>query len=983
MMGRRVAALGAGLALVASVTVATARVVHDSSKRPGNASRFLSLTGDATWSISEFDAGSQQVDAEGDPAPTAASTSGDRTPMGWLIRPAGRQVDVLRFPLGITASPDGKSVVVSSDSGGVQGLTVIDSGSLAAAPTTAANLFTGVVVTPGGRVFASGGNADRVYQWQLIGPVAVGQDVTEAQPFPYQNEWDSHGGPASPIGDGIGVPGYPGGMALDGNLLYVAGTVAEAKDASGCPGGRDACSNVTIIDTATSKVVGRVPVGLEAFGLAIDSARHRLYVSNWADEAGRGSDTGGTVSVVDISVPAHAHELFTTGVGHHPSALQLSSDRRTLFVANTNDDSISVLDVSGAGAPTVSATESVEPLGAAPGKQNVGAHPDAFALSPDGSKLFVALAGMNAVEVRDGGTGARLAGQPKYIPTAWYPSALTVTAKPDGTYRLWVANAKGTGPGAGGNGTVFFDGTKTGGTVSAIDLPASDTQLNEWTDQVRENDQLDQLAVDACDQHAMPAGITVSAVLCPGNGQSPIKHVLYIVTENKTFDQYFGDINQTGGSGYDASPALTLYGQPVTTNHHALAARYSLADRFFSDAEVSVTGHSWTSGGIATDHNERTWPADYDENVRGNHGNADPHRAPVGGSSTEAQVADSELKDPEKGYIFEAFKQAGAVDPATYEADAAAGRLKPGEMSMGIYGEHTARVSGNMEAYKARGTGPAGGAWKDGDIGYFDTCRAQEFITGAASNGPLPEVKAPADVPVIGGPSLSDCQGRTLDAQFTLAHWNQVLADTGHDVMPNFIYMSLPVNHTMAANLGSPTPASMVADNDYAIGQIVDALSHSAFWGSTAVFVTEDDTQVAADHVSALRDYLQVISPWAKPGANHQWGSMPSLLRTIETIFGVPPFTLNDKVALPMHSAFVTNLTDTRDTAPYAAVAPAVPFAINEPDIVSSELAQASASMNFTTFDKVDEVTLNNILYAIGKGMTLEEAAAFLRSVTH
>jgi hypothetical protein len=349
------------------------------------------------------------------------------------------------------------------------------------------------------------------------------------------------------------------------------------------------------------------------------------------------------VSVVDITNPAHAHELFVTGVGHHPSAVQLSLDRGTLFVANTNDDSISVLDVSGAGAPTVVSTESVEPLGAAPGRQNVGAHPDAFALSPDGSKLFVALAGMNAVEVRDGGTGARLAGAPKYIPTAWYPSALTVTANSDGTYRLWVANAKGTGPGPGGNGSVFFDGTKTGGTVSAIDLPASDEQLNEWTDQVRENDKLDQLVVDVCDRGAMPSDVTVSAVLCPNNGESPIKHVLYIVTENKTFDQYFGDVNQTGGSGYDASPALTLYGQPVTPNHHALAARYSLGDRFFSDAEVSVTGHSWTSGGIATDHNERTWAADYDEGIRGDHGNADPARAPVGNSAGEASAADGEL----------------------------------------------------------------------------------------------------------------------------------------------------------------------------------------------------------------------------------------------------------------------------------------------------------------------------------------------------
>src|SRR5204862_304804 len=192
-------------------------------------------------------------------------------------------------------------------------------------------------------------------------------------------------------------------------------------------------------------------------------------------------------------------------------------------------------------------------------------------------------------------------------------------------------------------------------------------------------------------------GIRVSQVLCPPRGTtSPVKHVIYIVTENKTFDQYFGDL--TSG-GYDADPSWVLYGQPVTTNHHALANRFSLGDRFFSDAEVSVTGHSWTSGAIATEHNERTWQADYDNGIRGTHG---------------------------------------------------------------------------------------------------------------------------------GG------------------------------VMPNFIYMSLPVNHTLGTNLGSPTPASMVADNDYAIGLIVDALSKSPFWESTVVMQAEDDTQLAGDHISPLRTYLEV-----------------------------------------------------------------------------------------------------------------------------
>jgi hypothetical protein len=230
-------------------------------------------------------------------------------------------------------------------------------------------------------------------------------------------------------------------------------------------------------------------------------------------------------------------------------------------------------------------------------------------------------------------------------------------------------------------------------------------------------------------------------------------------------------------------------------------------------------------------------------------------------------------------------------------------------------------------------------------------------------------------VPVIGPVTVNDCEGRTLPPQFSLAHWSEVQRTTGRDVMPSFLYVSLPVNHTMGANLGSPTPQSMVADNDVAIGMIVDALSHSGFWGSTAVFVTEDDTQVAADHVSSLRDYLQVISPWARPGANHQWGSMGSLLRTIETIFDIPPISLNDRVAIPQHGAFRASLAEQPDLAPYDLVPTLVPFALNEPGVPGQLLSQA---MDFSTYDLVDESTLNAILYALWRGTTLEEAVAFL-----
>jgi hypothetical protein len=284
--------------------------------------------------------------------------------------------------------------------------------------------------------------------------------------------------------------------------------------------------------------------------------------------------------------------------------------------------------------------------------------------------------------------------------------------------------------------------------------------------------------------------------------------------------------------------------------------------------------------------------------------------------------------------------------------------MTPGaDLTMAIYGESTARESENMDPYQAKGVDKAGDPvyWKAGDIQYFDTCRANMFITGQAGDSPW------ADAP----DQFQDCAGRTLDPQYTLARWEQVLEETGKDVMPNFMYMSLPVNHTLGTNIGSPTPASMVADNDYAIGRIVDALSHSKFWKSTVVMMTEDDTQAAGDHISPLRDYLQVVGPWARPGANHQWGSMGSLLRTIETIFDVSPITLNDKLALPQHGAFRRSLKDTPDLTPYTAIKPLVPFAINQ---LGAPGQEASMAQDWSTYDRIDEATLNAILYAVARG---------------
>lgn len=916
-----------------------------------NAQRFLARTGDGGASAPASSASGSA------PAEQADAIEGQYMPNGFRLTPAGKQVPVFNFPLGLSPAGDGNHVIVSSDSGGLQGLTTVDASTLAPTHTPADNLFIGVAATGDGRVYASGGNADRVFRLRLVGPTLVHEDLTEAQPFPAHNILhtpERNGAPSSPVGDGIPVKGYPGASVLDGTMLYVAGTLSEPTGTAPgdvCPGGQLACGRVSVIDTTTDTVVRRIPVGLDAYALALDAPHHVLYVANWADEAGRGAGLGvdgeggagdgardvGTISRVDVTDPLTAHEIDFTPVGHHPTALQLNGDK--LFVANTNDDTITVLGVGDGGALTRVGLESVKPHTGA----QVGAHPDAFALSPDGGTLFVALAGLNAVEVRDGHTGAPLGHDPVYIPTGWYPSALLVTG-PQSGYRLWVANAKGegaaTGNGSGVNLSIGGDGNPLTGTVSVIDLPDAANEA-AWTKEVVKNDHLGDFKVDPC--HPGP-GITVSKVLCPKHGKSPIKHVLYIVTENKTFDQYFGDMDP---AVYDADPTYLLYGDAVTPNHHEIARRYSLSDRFFSDAQVSVTGHSWTSGAIATDHNEKTFQADYDQGLRGSHGNGDPLRPGVGAGAVGE--AENELNDPEGGYLFEAFKDAGAVPPAE------AGATK---LSMAIYGESTARESGGMTAYKAPG-------WKDGDIQYFDTCRAHQFIEGAVPDGPGPN--SPDQV--------QDCGGRTLPPQFTLEHWTKVLNDTGVDTMPSFIYMSLPVNHTLGTNLGSPTPASMVADNDYAIGLITEALSNSPFWGSTVIMQTEDDTQAAGDHISPLRDYLQVSGPWAKPGANHQWGSMGSLLRTIEQIFDVPPVSLFDRLALPQHDAFQTQLTPlvTGDPrlAPYKAIKPLVPFALNQPGAIGQA---ESASMDFSTYDLIDESLLNAILYADARGTPLQHA---------
>ncbi|MER3453010.1 MAG: hypothetical protein C4344_05010, partial [Acidimicrobiia bacterium] len=379
-----------------------------------------------------------------------------RTPNGWLLRPAGTQVQLLRAPTGLTVSPDARTVYVVNSSLSHEDLAVVDATTLAPtfAPTT--DLYMGVVADGSGNVWAAGGSRNRVWHYLATGPVAVGTRHVGVFPGTPNN--------------GIPVAGYPGNMALDSvqRRLFVAGNLSVVRN--DCREGR-ICSVVSVIDVgqpldpATPRI-RQVPVGRDAYGIALHPAGRYLFVSNWADET-RAPGATGTLSVLDVARPGSEREIRRLEVGHHPTGLAISPDGRVLAVTNSADDTLSVvwLDPDTGEVVAGPVTVSVRTTPDAP----KGATPLAVAFSPDSRLAFVGLAGQNAVEVLavdadrhtltpiprrvdvGGHNGRQLDVAHTWIPTGWYPSAIATARHPSDPdrVRLYVTNLKGMGSGEG------------------------------------------------------------------------------------------------------------------------------------------------------------------------------------------------------------------------------------------------------------------------------------------------------------------------------------------------------------------------------------------------------------------------------------------------------------------------------------------------------------------------------------------------------
>jgi YVTN family beta-propeller protein len=767
------------------------------------------------------------------------------TPYGWQITPAGRQVDVGPGPLVIGLHPAGHMLVVLTGGMHDHSLLVIDpadgrvrqafrakggedKGAWPWQEGHGRSFYAGLAFAPDGRSVYAADGAGSAVQ---IFGVADGV-LEEARPIPLASR--------------RGAPVYPAGIAVstDGARLYVAGNLSDA---------------LFVADPASRRQLAEIPVGHIPYGVVLNRSGTLAFVTNWGARS---------VSVVDLASRSQIASLET---GTHPSAIVASRTSDEIYVANTDSDSVSVLD--GQRAVRLRQIDLRPYAGAL-----VGASPDALALSPDGATLYVANAGDNDIAVvalaRAGGAaGDRVEG---LIPTAWYPSGVALDASGK---TLFATNMKGLGVGPAPAG-VYWP-TLLHGTLSRIAAP-SPGELAAYTAQVFSNNRFD-----------APPAPAEGTVIPSGPGQaSPIEHVIYVLKENRTYDQVLGDL-EVG----DGDPSLVLFGEPVTPNHHELSRRFVTFDNFYSDAEVSADGWSWSNGANANSYIQKNWPLDY--------------------------------ADFDRPYDFGGFVALGYVSEQA-----------------GLPGEEPG------ESFLWDSLARAGVPYRN--FGFY---MGNPPVVDAS----MPGLEGHTD-PLYPGWDLKVSDQRRIDRWLEVFRGYQQAGS-----MPRMQFVCLPSDHTAGSTPGAPTPAAMLADNDLALGRLVEAVSHSAFWPSTAIFVMEDDAQDGPDHVDGHRSIALVISPYTQSGAvDSSFYSTVSALRTMELILGVEPMSQYDALATPMSAAFAK----TPNLRPYTALAPAVSLtARNGPD---APMAEESRGIDFSQPDRIPMQLMNEILWKNVKGADQE-----------
>ncbi|MFY4774096.1 bifunctional YncE family protein/alkaline phosphatase family protein [Metabacillus sp. RGM 3146] len=772
------------------------------------------------------------------------------TPVNQLVTPAGKQLEFGGNPISAAIRPDGKTAVVlngRTDYGG-NGLNIINlkTGKLIGTDFALklSHMWGLVYSKDGSKLYATGSEGT---EGKLV-VMSVGEDGIPK----IQNTFSL---PKAAAGDNANINPLDLAVGPEGKLL-----IALNRD-----------NSLGVVDPDTGKLTAKVSVGNAPSSVLVNG--HTAYVTNQGGRAAKPGDTTvdssgtpvvvnpktgatstGTVSVVDLNTNK---VIKTIKVGVQPERMTQSGSY--IFVTNTNSDSISVINSKN---NKVEQTIPIKPYPKAP----QGSAPNAVKMLGK-NKLLVSLGRDNAIAVYDW-KGTKKQPQLKgLLPTAWFPVDLAIDSKHN---RLLVANGDGVGS-LGPERPLTIQGkTVTGhtsyaqkGSVSLIPYPSLKDLVKGTAEVYADNDwfglkDLNAKPRENKKQQAMPERIGEPSV---------IKHVFYIIKENRTYDQVLGDLGKGNGE-----PALTQFGKEVTPNTHKLANTFPLLDNFYTSGIQSASGHQWVMQGTNTDYEDKETDSGNVRSYPGGAGDAMAY-APTG------HLWDSAIKQ---------------------------------NLSVENFGEDTTGFKGSAPF----------GTWSDW---YNDS-----LILSGQKDGklhvPVGNYSAETDIPSLGPITYKPYPtfDMNIPDQYRYEIFKQQFEKhVKNKDLPQLNTMWVTDDHTSGSSSGSPTPQAMVADNDLAVGKIVSLISHSPYWKNSVIFVTEDDAQNGVDHVDGHREPVQVISPWVKRGAidSHYW-TVINMVRSIEQILGLPPMNQNDAAAQPMNEIF----TNKPDFTPYDVVQNQIPL---------------------------------------------------------
>ncbi len=768
-----------------------------------------------------------------------------RLPTGVTLDPVAPPHAVGNFPLAMVASPDGSRLVLLLCGWRQQGIQVVDRKSGAVLQTIEQPAaFIGLTFSPDGRtLYASGGNDDAIYVYRWVdGRAEADGKIT----IRMKKDAKANG------------QSYPAGLACspDGRFLYAAENLGDS---------------LAVIDLERRAVVQRVHT--DRYPYAVAAAGKRVYVSCWGDSTVNAFSAGN----------GRLSRRKRIDAGRHPSALLLYGAQ--LFATSATTDRVAVIDTA-SGKIVKMLTDPP-----ASGPQE-GSTPNALAISADGKRLYVAEADNNAVAVFDVAAGTLLG----RVPTEWYPTAVVRLGR-----EIVVASAKGAGSAP--NPHRPQPDQNMPRTSRDYTLGQLDGSILSFPEVVRDLATLSRRVAKA-------NGWNMGLALSPAErAKSPFhmfKHVIYIIKENRTYDQVFSDMPEG-----DGDKSLLFFDASVAPNHHALAARFGLFDRFFVNAETSADGHPWSTAAYATDYIQKTVQSQYSKRGR---------TFDYQGTNRGVVVSDDDdVASPSSGYLWDL-----------------AVRKK---ISLRNYGEFVVQGA---------------------DIGQKELSIGTKRALLATTS------------PNYVGWDLDVSDQQRADAW--LAEFNRYVADGN---LPALEIMSLPNDHTAGLSAKKPTPRAYMADNDLALGRIVEALSHSPYWRDTVVLVLEDDAQSGPDHVDSHRSVLLVISAWNRSGVVHRFTNTTDVIATIEEILGLDSLSQFDHFGRPLRGIFAT----APDLTPYSALKSSVD--LNEKNPPGPE-ADQSSRLDFSRPDAADDATLNLVLWRAMKGdapypgATRAPAAAFV-----